>query len=80
MLSITWLSYTMKVFLIRAIWNGIVAGFKTTFDSLGNLFGFFIDIVKATGTALKGAFTLDFDDVKDWQIMRQRTEIWLKPS
>ena len=50
--------------LIRAIWNGIVAGFKTTFDTLGNLFGFFIDIVKATGTALKGAFTLDLDDVK----------------
>jgi hypothetical protein len=50
--------------LIRAIWNGIVAGFKTTFDTLGNLFGFFIDIVQATGTALKGAFTLDFDDVK----------------
>ena len=50
--------------LIRAIWNGIVAGFKITFDTLGNLFGFFIDIVKATGTALKGAFTLDFDDVK----------------
>lgn len=50
--------------LIRAIWNGIVAGFKTTFDTLGNVFGFFIDIVKATGTALKGAFTLDFDDVK----------------
>lgn len=50
--------------LIRAIWNGIVAGFKTTFDTLGNLFGFFIDIVKATGTALKGSFTLDFDDVK----------------
>lgn len=50
--------------LIRAIWNGIVAGFKTTFDTLGNLFGFFIDIVKATGIALKGAFTLDFDDIK----------------
>lgn len=50
--------------LIRAIWNGIVTGFKTTFDTLGNLFGFFIDIVKASGTALKGAFTLDFDEVK----------------
>lgn len=50
--------------LIRAIWNGIVAGIKTTFDTLGNVFGFFIDIVKATGTALKGAFTLNFDDVK----------------
>lgn len=50
--------------LIRAIWNGIVAGFKTTFDTLGNLFGSFIDIVKATGTALKGAFTLNFDDIK----------------
>lgn len=53
-----------KSVLIRTIWNGIVAGFKTAFDSLGNLFGFFIDIVKATGTALKGAFTLNFDDVK----------------
>lgn len=50
--------------LIRAIWNGIVAVFKTTFNTLGNLFGFFIDIVKATGTVLKGALTLDFDDVK----------------
>ena len=50
--------------LIRATWNGIVSGFKTTFDTLGNIFGFFIDIIKATGTALKGAFTLDFDDVK----------------
>lgn len=50
--------------LIRAIWNSIVTGFKNSFDTLGNLFGFFIDIVKATGTALKGAFTLDFDDVK----------------
>lgn len=50
--------------LIRAIWNGIVAGFKATFDTLGNIFGFFIDIVKASGTALKGAFTLNFDDVK----------------
>lgn len=50
--------------LIRAIWNGIVAEFKTTFDTLGNIFGFFIDIVKAIGTALKGAFTLNFDDVK----------------
>lgn len=50
--------------LIRAIWNGIVTGFKTAFDTLGNLFGFFIDIVKATGTVLKGAFTLDLDEVK----------------
>lgn len=61
-------NYLIKLYnesvLIRAIWNGIVAGFKTTFDTLGNLFGFFIDIVKATGTALKGAFTLDFDDIK----------------
>lgn len=49
---------------IRAIWNAIVAGFKTSFDTLGNLFGFFINIVKATGTALKGALTLNFDSVK----------------
>lgn len=51
--------------MIRSIWNGIATGFKTTLDSLGNLFGAFIDIVKATGTALKGAFTLDFDTVKE---------------
>lgn len=50
--------------LFRALWQGIVAGFKTTFDTIGNLFGFFIDIVKASGTALKGAFTLDFDLIK----------------
>lgn len=50
--------------LIRAIWQAIVVNFKNSFDTIGNLFGFFIDIVKATGTALKGAFTLDFDDVK----------------
>lgn len=50
--------------LFRALWQGIVAVFKTTFDTIGNLFGFFIDIVKASGTALKGAFTLDFDLIK----------------
>lgn len=50
--------------LIRAIWQAIVVNFKNTFDTIGNLFGFFIDIVKASGTALKGALTLNFDDVK----------------
>lgn len=49
---------------VRAVWQGIVMAFKTSFDTIGNLFGFFIDIIKATGTALKGAFTLNFDEVK----------------
>lgn len=53
-----------KSILIRSTWNAIVAGFKTGLDSLGNLFGFFINIVKATGRALKGAFTFSFDDIK----------------
>ena len=53
-----------KSILIRSTWNAIVAGFKTGLDSLGNLFGFFINIVKATGKALKGAFTFSFDDIK----------------
>ena len=48
----------------RAVWQTIVVGFKNTFDTIGNLFNAFIDIVKATGTALKGAFTLDFDLIK----------------
>lgn len=53
-----------KSILVRGIWNAIVAGFKTGLDSLGNIFGFFIGIVKATGKALKGAFTFSFDDIK----------------
>lgn len=48
----------------RAVWQTIVVGFKNTFDTIGNLYNAFIDIVKATGTALKGAFTLDFDLIK----------------
>lgn len=48
----------------RAVWQTIAVGFKNTFDTIGNLFNGFIDIVKATGTALKGAFTLDFDLIK----------------
>lgn len=48
----------------RAVWQTIVVAFKNTFDTIGNLFNAFIDIVKATGTALKGAFTLDFDLIK----------------
>ena len=48
----------------RSLWNGIVAGFKTSFDTIGNLFNYFIGLVKATGTALRAAFTLDYDGLK----------------
>ena len=62
------INYFVKLYneslLVRGIWNAIVAGFKTGLDTLGNLFGFFINIVKATGTALKGAFTLSLDTIK----------------
>lgn len=50
--------------LLRSAWQGIVFTFKTTFDTIGNLFGYFIDIVKAAGTTLKGAFTLNWDEFK----------------
>lgn len=50
--------------LLRAAWQGIVLTFKNTFDTIGNLFGYFIDVVKAAGTTLKGVFTLDWDEFK----------------
>ncbi|MCM1077877.1 MAG: phage tail tape measure protein [Clostridium sp.] len=43
----------------RALWNGIVNVFKYTFATVGNLFNAFLDLLKATGTALKAAFTFD---------------------
>lgn len=49
-----------RSFLFKTLWNGIVAGFKTGFDFIGNLFNAFGDVVQGVGLALKGAFTLDF--------------------
>lgn len=49
---------------IRAAWQGIVVTFKNAFDTIGNLFGYFIDVVKAAGNTLKGIFTLDWDEFK----------------
>lgn len=51
--------------LLRAAWQSIVVQFKTTFDTIGNLFGYFIDVVKATGKTWKGIFTLDWDEFKE---------------
>lgn len=48
----------------RSVWSGIVGIFKSSLDTVGNLFGALIDIVKAFGTTMKGAFTLDFDMIK----------------
>lgn len=50
--------------LLRAAWQGIVVTFKNAFDIIGNLFGYFIDVVKAAGNTLKGIFTLDWDEFK----------------
>lgn len=49
---------------VRVVVNGVIATFKSGLDLIGNAFGFLIDIIKATGTVIKGALTLDFDDVK----------------
>lgn len=53
-----------KSLSVRVIWNGIVTNFKNGLDTVGNLFNAFIDVIKAVGTALKGMFTLDFDEFK----------------
>lgn len=49
---------------VRVVVNSVIATFKTGLDLIGNAFGFLIDIIKATGTVIKGALTLDFDDIK----------------
>lgn len=46
--------------LIRALWNGLIAGFKNGFSIISNILGLVIDKVKGLGLALKGVFTLDF--------------------
>ena len=50
--------------MFRGMWQGIVSLFKSGFDTIGNLFNLFIDVVKAAGKMLKGAFTLDWDGFK----------------
>lgn len=50
--------------LLRGLWNGIVTTFKNAFDTIGNIFAFFVDLVQSTGQVLKGAFTLDFKELK----------------
>lgn len=47
--------------LIRGIWTGIVSLFQVNLKTIGNLFSFFIDVVKGVGHTLQGAFTLDWD-------------------
>ena len=49
---------------VRVVVNTVIATFKSGLDLIGNAFGFLIDIIKATGTVIKGALTLDFDDIK----------------
>lgn len=49
---------------VRVVVNGVIATFKSGLNLIGNAFGFLIDIIKATGTVIKGALTLDFDDIK----------------
>ncbi len=50
--------------LLRVAWQGIVLVFKNAFDTIGNIFQYFIDVVKAAGTTIKGIFTFDWDDFK----------------
>ena len=50
---------------IRAAWQGIVVTFKNTFDTIGNLFGYFMDILRSVGSTIKGVFTLDWDELKE---------------
>lgn len=50
--------------VFRALWNGIIVNFKNAFDTIGNLFNALVDSVKALGRVLKGAFTLNFEEMK----------------
>lgn len=50
--------------LLRAAWQGIVITFKNVFDTIGNLFGYFMDVLRAVGSTIKGVFTLDWDEFK----------------
>lgn len=48
----------------RVLFQAISVTVKTFFDTIGNVFGFFIDLLKATGRVLKGVFTLNWDEIK----------------
>lgn len=50
--------------LLRGLWNGIVTSFRNGFDTIANLLGFVVDLFKSAGQVIKGAFTLDFQEVK----------------
>lgn len=47
--------------LVRGIWMVISTNFKISLKAIGNLFEYFINVVKGAGHALQGAFTLDWD-------------------
>lgn len=49
----------------RGIIQGIATSFKTTVDTIGNLFDYLMDLFSAAGTTLKGVFTLDFDMINE---------------
>lgn len=46
--------------LVRASWNGFVAGLKMTLSALGNALKAIVDMVKGLGKAIEGLLTLDF--------------------
>ena len=50
--------------LIRGIWLAITTNFKISLKTIGNLFNYFINVVKSVGHILQGAFTLDWDMFK----------------
>ena len=51
--------------LVRGVWIAIVTNFKIGLQSIGNLFNYFINVVKSVGKTLKGAFTLDWEEFKE---------------
>lgn len=50
--------------LFRSEWQGIVVTFKNAFDTIGNLFGYFMEVLRSIGSTIKGVFTLDWDEFK----------------
>lgn len=63
--TISLLNYFIELYnnsvTIRGIWNTTIAVLKTDLDAVGNLFNYFMDILKAIGNTIKGIFTLDWD-------------------
>lgn len=50
--------------LFRSEWQGIVVTFKNAFDTIANLFGYFMEVLRSVGSTIKGVFTLDWDEFK----------------